>query len=245
MDNALMIGLSRQLTLRREMDITANNIANANTPGFHVESLLLRNEAAPTATSQDGPDDLQYVDAWGVGRDFRMGTLEFTGRPFDVALEGDGFFQVETANGDALYTRDGRFRIDNNGQLAASDGALVLDDLGLPIAVDPALGTVMISEDGALVQNNTEIARLGVYRFENLGALEKTGSGRYAASEEAPADIAVEFQIRQGYVESSNVQPILELTRMIETMRAYESVSRFISQGEELSRKAIERLGRV
>lgn len=245
MENALMIGLSRQLTLRREMDITANNIANANTPGFHVESLLLRSEAAPTATSQDGPGDLQYVDAWGIGRDFREGTLEFTGRQLDVALEGDGFFQVEAANGDALYTRDGRFTIDGEGRLAASDGALVLDDLGAPILIDPAQGPVMISEDGALVQNNAEIARLAIYTFENLGALSKTGSGRYAASEDAPADLAADFQLRQGYVESSNVQPILELTRMIETMRAYESVSRFISQGEELSRKAIERLGRV
>lgn len=245
MDNALMIGLSRQLTLRREMDIVANNIANASTPGFHVENLLLRNQAAPTAEARDGPQDLQYVDAWGVGRDFSQGSLDFTGRPLDVALEGDGFFQIEGADGEALYTRDGRFRVDNEGRLAASDGALVLDDLGAPILIDPAQGAAMITEDGAVVQNNAEVARLGIYRFENLAALEKSGSSRYAASEDNPAEIATEIAIRQGYVETSNVQPILELTRMIETMRAYSSVSRFLSQGEELSRKAIERLGRV
>lgn len=245
MDNALMIGLSRQLTLRREMDIIANNIANANTPGFHVESQLLRAQAAPTAEAQDGPNDLQYVDTWGIGRDFREGTLEFTGRPLDVALEGDAFFQVEAPNGDALYTRDGRFRVDNEGRLAASDGSLVLDDLGAPILIDPNHGSVMITETGALMQNNAEIGRLGIYRFEDRAQLEKTDSGRYAATGDNPAEIATDFAIRQGYVESSNVQPILELTRMIETMRAYESVSRFISQGEELSRKAIERLGRV
>jgi flagellar basal-body rod protein FlgF len=245
MENALMIGLSRQLTLRREMDITANNIANANTPGFHVESQLLRSRPAPTATSQDGPADLQYVDAWGIGRDFRAGTLDFSGRALDVALEGDGFFQVEGPDGQALYTRDGRFNVDGEGRLAAADGALVLDETGLPILIDPAQGDVMITEDGAMVQNDAEIGRLAVYQFEDRGALTKTGSGRYAATEDAPADIATDFQIRQGYVESSNVQPILELTRMIETMRAYESVSRFISQSEELSRKALERLGRV
>ncbi|WP_421791090.1 flagellar hook-basal body complex protein [Hyphobacterium sp.] len=245
MDNALMIGLSRQLTLRREMDIVANNIANASTPGFHVESLLMRAEPAPTAEAQDGPSDLQYVDAYGVGRDFSEGSLDFTGRSLDVALEGDGFFQVEAANGDALYTRDGRFRIDNEGRLAASDGALVLDDLGAPILIDPAQGQVRITEDGALVQNNAEIARLGVYRFENLAALQKSGASRYTTMEDNPAEIATEIAFRQGYVETSNVQPILELTRMIETMRAYSSVSRFLSQGEELSRKAIERLGRV
>lgn len=244
MDNALMIGLSRQLTLRREMDITANNIANANTPGFHVESLLLRSQDAPTAQSQDGPQDLQYVDAWGIGRDFREGTLDFTGRPLDVALEGNGFFQVEGRNGEALYTRDGRFRIDQEGRLSAADGAPVLDDLGAPILIDANQGEVMITEDGSLVQNNAQIARLGVYVFEDRAALEKSGNGRYLAGD-AQADIATEYAVRQGYVETSNVQPILELTRMIETMRAYESVSRFLSQGEELSRKAIERLGRA
>jgi flagellar basal-body rod protein FlgF len=244
MDNALMIGLSRQLTLRREMEITANNIANANTPGFHVESLLMRSEEADTASSQDGPRALQYVDAWGIGRDFREGSLDFTGRTLDVALEGDGFFQIEGDDGEALYTRDGRFRLDGEGRLTVADGAPVLDDLGAPILIDGAQGEIMITEDGALVQNNAEIARLAVYRFEDRSLLEKTGNGRYTAGE-AQADIAADAVIRQGYVESSNVQPILELTRMIETMRAYESVSRFLSQGEELSRKAIERLGRA
>ncbi|WP_421787299.1 flagellar basal-body rod protein FlgF [Hyphobacterium sp.] len=244
MDNALMIGLSRQLTLRREMEITANNIANANTPGFHVETLLMRSQNADTARAQDGPQQLQYVDAWGVGRDFREGPLDFTGRPLDVALEGDGFFQIEGADGEALYTRDGRFRLDSEGRLSSADGAPVLDDLGAPILIEAALGEVMITEDGALVQNNAEIARLGVYRFDDLALLEKSGNGRYAAGE-AQADIAADATVRQGYVETSNVQPILELTRMIETMRAYESVSRFLSQGEEANRKAIERLGRA
>ncbi|MEE2567053.1 flagellar hook-basal body complex protein [Hyphobacterium marinum] len=244
MDNALMIGLSRQLTLRRAMDVTANNIANANTPGFKVESLLLQNQPARRAESQDGPRDLQFVENWGVARDFGQGRLEYTGRPLDLAFEGEGFFAVETEGGDLRYTRDGRFRLDQEGRLAATDGSLVLDEGGAPILLEPGGGHITV-QGGAILQDGNEVARLGAYTFENLGALEKTGDGRYRAPEGVDADLAEEININQGYVESSNVQQVLELTRMMETMRAYQSVSRFIQQGEELDRKAIERLGRV
>tara|TARA_R110002073_G_scaffold117697_9_gene256356 strand:+ start:737 stop:1471 length:735 start_codon:yes stop_codon:yes gene_type:complete len=244
MDNALMIGLSRQLTLRRAMDVTANNIANANTPGFKVESLLLRNQPVNRAETQDGPNQLQFVENWGVGRDFGQGRMDYTGRPLDLAFEGEGFFAVETANGDLRYTRDGRFRLDQEGRLAAVDGALVLDESGAPILLEPGGGDITV-QGGALVQNGAEIARLGAYTFEDLGALQKTGDGRYTAPDDIDADIATEVNIHQGYVETSNVQQVMELTRMMETMRAYQSVSRFIQQGEELDRKAIERLGKV
>lgn len=244
MENALMIGLSRQLTLRRAMDVTANNIANANTPGFKVESLLLQNQPANRAQAQDGPRQLQFVENWGVARDFRQGQLEYTGRPLDLAFEGEGFFAVETANGDLRYTRDGRFRLDQEGRLAATDGSLVLDETGMPILLEPGGGPITV-QGGAMIQDGNEVARIGAYTFEDLGALQKTGDGRYLAPEGVDADIAETININQGYVETSNVQQVLELTRMMETMRAYQSVSRFIQQGEELDRKAIERLGKV
>ena len=114
MDNAIMIGLTRQMTLRRDMDVIANNIANANTAGFKVESLLLENQPARTAEHADGPAELQYVNTWGMGRDFSQGEMEFTGRQFDLAVEGEGFFAVD-ANGTEQYTRDGRFRTETVG----------------------------------------------------------------------------------------------------------------------------------
>jgi flagellar basal-body rod protein FlgF len=244
MENALMIGLSRQLTLRRAMDVTANNIANANTPGFKVESLLLQPQAAQRAHAEDGPNRLLYVENWGVGRDFGQGQMEYTGRPLDLAFEGEGFFAVETASGDLRYTRDGRFRLDQEGRLAATDGALVLDDVGSPINLDPGAGDISV-QGGVMLQGGREVARLGAYVFDDLGALQKTGDGRYQAPDDIDANIADEMNIHQGYIETSNVQQVMELTRMMETMRAYQSVSRFIQQGEELNRKAIERLGKV
>ena len=244
MENALMIGLSRQLTLRRAMDVTANNIANANTPGFKVESLLLRDQPAQRAESQDGPSQLRYVENWGIGRDFGQGQMEYTGRPLDLAFDGEGFFAVETEGGSLRYTRDGRFRMDQEGRLATTDGSLVLDESGSPILLQPGGGNITV-QGGAMLQDGREVARIGAYTFEDLGALEKTGDGRYLAPDGVDADISTEINIQQGYVETSNVQQVLELTRMMATMRAYQSVSRFIQQGEELNRKAIERLGKV
>lgn len=244
MENAFMIGLSRQLTLRRQMDVLANNIANANTPGFQAEMLLLEANPASRARSGDGPQRLQYVEDWGVGRDFRPGEMEFTGRPLDTAIEGDGFFAVETENGDLRYTRDGRFQTNAEGLLVSTSGAPVLDDGGAPILIDIAQGPVEIRSTGAIIQNGNEIARLGIYSFEDRGALQKLGNGLYAAPDGMQADLSL-ATVRQGYFEQSNTQPIVELTRMIETMRAYESVSKVLSQGEDLSRRAIERLGRV
>ncbi|MCW5724097.1 MAG: flagellar basal-body rod protein FlgF [Maricaulaceae bacterium] len=245
MDNALMIGLSRQMTLRRAMDVVANNIANASTAGFKAETLLLEGAAAPRAAAEDGPSRLMYVADWGMGRDFGQGALEHTGRAFDLALEGEGFFALQTADGDTRYTRDGRFRLDSEGRLAAPDGALVLGEGGAPLLMEAGGEPVRISGDGILTQGEAEIGRVAVFRFDAPGALEKTGESRYRAPEGAEALAVAEPQVLQGFVERSNVQPILELTRMMEVMRAYESVSRFINQTEELNRKAIERLGRV
>lgn len=249
MDNAMMIGLSRQMTLRRSMDVVANNIANANTAGFKVESLLLENRAAPTAQHTDGPSDVQFVNTWGMARDFRQGELAFTGREFDLSIEGEGFFAVEV-NGTEQYTRDGRFRLDGNGQLVAADGAPVLDaDTRGPILIDAALGNIEIVNGGALVQNGQQIGRVGVFEIENRAEMSKQGNGRYTippVEDLADEPLAMlDPTVRQGFVEQSNVQSILELTDMMSVMRSYQSVSKFLEQAEDLSKRAIERLGRI
>ncbi|WP_417470045.1 flagellar hook-basal body complex protein [Maricaulis sp.] len=249
MDNALMIGLSRQMALRQAMDVVANNIANANTAGFKVESLLVENIAAPTAEQADGPTDLQYVDVWGMGRDFRQGALQATGRTFDVAIEGEGFFAVEV-NGAEQYSRDGRFHLDNNGQLAAHDGAPVLDAASRsPIMLNPSATSTTITEGGAIMQDGVEVARLGVFEVANLAGLSKQGSGRYVQTDNADGrntpEAAFAPTVRQGFVEASNVQPVVEMTDMMTVMRSYQSVSKFIEQTEDINRRAIERLGKV
>lgn len=249
MDNAIMIGLTRQMTLRRDMDVIANNIANANTAGFKVESLLLENQPARTAEHADGPAELQYVNAWGMGRDFGQGELEFTGRQFDLAIEGDGFFAVD-AGGAEQYTRDGRFHMDAQGQLVAADGSPVLDaDTRGPIMLDPNADETVVVEGGVIMQDGQQVGRIGVFEMPNRAAMSKEGNGRYTIPDTGNPDdepqAAFDPAVRQGYVERSNVQSIVELTDMMSIMRTYQSVSKFLNDAEDLNKRAIERLGRV
>ncbi len=246
MDNAMMIGLSRQMTLRQSMDIVANNIANANTAGFKVESLLLEHSPAPTAEHQDGPGEVNFVDVWGMGRDFGQGNMERTGRVFDLAIEGEGFFAVETPDGEQ-YTRDGRFRLDDFGQLVAADGSPVLDaNTRAPIVLDPNAGDLQIRDGGAIFEDGVDVGRIGVFEFENLAELSKQGNGRYTLDNDFDLPLAAfEPVVHQGYVEASNVQTVVELTDMMTIMRAYESVTKFIQDTQDLNRRALERLGKV
>jgi flagellar basal-body rod protein FlgF len=248
MDNTIMIGLSRQISLRRSMDVVANNIANANTAGFKVESVLLESAPARVAEHADGPSELQFVNMSGMGRDFSQGQLDYSGRPLDLAIDGDGFFAVEI-DGEEQYTRDGRFRLDAQGQLVTGDGSAVLSaGARAPIVLDPS-ADITIQDGGAIMQNGEEVARIGVFEIANMGDLSKRGEGRYVFDNPAPD--AVEPQamltpvVQQGYVEASNVQSIREMTNMMSVMRSYQSVAKFINQVEDLNKRAIERLGRV
>jgi len=244
MDNAMMIGLSRQMILRRSMDIAANNIANVETPGFKAEQLLLEAVQPSDAETADGASGISYVQDWGVMRDFRDGALTQTGRPLDVAIEGEGFFTVQGEDG-PLYSRDGRFAVDGGGRLVTADGRAVLDEGGGEIALDVFGSEPVIRKDGAVTVDGAEIARLGVVRFETLTELEKVGDGRYRAPEDA-APQAVEIPtLRQGFVEGSNVNSVMELTNLIEISRAYGSVTRMIEDASQLHRDAIRRLGDV
>ncbi|MGJ3230305.1 MAG: flagellar basal-body rod protein FlgF [Oceanicaulis sp.] len=243
MDNAMLVGLSRQLTLRRAMDVAANNIANAQTNGFKAERVMLEHDLTSRARHVDGPDRVAFVDEWAMGRDFQQGALERTGRPLDLALQGEGFFMLETPAGER-FTRDGRFTVNPDGELTAADGARVLDDFGQPVRVDPNAGPVTISDDGVISQAGLPGQRIGTVRFEQLGLLEKVGDNRFAAPDDAERVFEAMPQVLQGHVEASNVRPIAEITRMMEVSRSYASVTKMIRDTDELSRKAIERLGR-
>lgn len=249
MDNTIMIGLSRQISLRRSMDVVANNIANANTAGFKVESVLLESAPARIAEHSDGPSELQFVNMWGMGRDFSQGELEYSGRSLDLAIEGEGLFAVEV-DGEEQYTRDGRFRLDNQGQLVTGNGVAVLSAGGrTPIILDASGSEIEIQDNGTIVQNGQEVGRIGVFEIANLSELSKRGDGRYALDSRNPDAIEPEEvlnpTLRQGYIEASNVESIRELTSMMSIMRSYQSVAKFINQVEDLNKRAIERLGRV
>ena len=249
MDNTLFVGLSRQMTLRRQLDIAANNIANADTAGFKVESLMLQTD--PTAGGLGGKrgsmSPVKFVLDNGIARDFRQGGLEQTSNTYDLALDGDGFFNIQTANG-PRYTRDGRFTVDNQNRLVTKAGDPVTDAGGSTITLDPTASPPSISKDGVVSQTDShgavsQVGRLSAVRFANRSQLQKTGDNLYTTPE-TPLP-AKDVGIRQGMVERSNVQPIVEISNLIEVTRTYEQVSNFISSTSDLSKSAIERLGRA
>ena len=244
MENALMVGLTRQMVLREKMNVTANNIANMSTAGFKVEKILLQRFDKTRARQMDGPHAVNFVQGGTLVRDFRTGQIEHTGRALDLALPGRGFFAVETGAG-VRYTRDGRFSIDSNGTLSTADGKPVLDDNGKPIVLDTTDETPVITKSGAVMVGGQEIARLKVADFASLSRLRKTGEGRFEAPPDA-AELSVQNpDIMQGALERSNVVPVMEINRMIEITRSYQSISNMLNQEQNLSRRTIERLGSV
>lgn len=244
MENALYIGLSRQMILRREMEIIANNIANMDTNGFKVESMIQKTDPSEPAVTLGGPRPVKFVAPDGVARDFGQGVLTRTSGELDMAIEGKGFFQVQTPQG-PRFTRDGRFTTDTTGRLVTQGGHAVLDASGGEIIINPEKGQVAVAADGSMSQGNEAVGKVGVYTFTNPGALEKAGDNLFRNGSNLAANPATESKLRQGFLEGSNVRPVLEITRMVEVSRAYESTTKMMESEAELSRRSVERLGRV
>jgi flagellar basal-body rod protein FlgF len=252
MDNAIYVGLSRQMTLQRALDVTANNLANVDTAGFKVEHLSVMTDpvSAPGPSFALGREPIKYVLDNGSTRDFAQGSTEQTGGTFDLAIEGAGFFSVQTPDG-VRYTRDGRFGTDANNQIVDQKGEPVLGQGGSPITVDPTLGEPVIGRDGSVSQAGkngsvNKVGRIGVTRFADKSALTKTGDNQFAdANGTAGATPANDAVVRQGYVEKSNVNAVAEVTNLIEIQRAYERVQNIIVDTQSLSSKAIDGLGKL
>ncbi|MEL7488982.1 MAG: flagellar hook-basal body protein, partial [Pseudomonadota bacterium] len=243
MENAIAAGLSRQIVLTRALEATANNIANQTTAGFKAERVAFREFLAnipggsETALADD-PDVSLVIDPDSY-TDFSAGGLEPTYGDLDFAIDGDGFFAVETGDG-ARYSRDGRFSLNVFGELVTRDGARVLDAGGAPILLDQQAGPPLLTPEGELQQNGAPIARLGVFTFDDPRSLQKIGDNLFT-SEEEPSG-APFARLRQGFVETSNVVAISAVTDMIEIMRAYEQAARVIETADETARNAISTL---
>lgn len=247
MENAGYIAISRQIALRRELDIVANNIANADTTGFHMEALLVETEEGLTARNDGIRGPARFVLDSGVGRDFSQGSLRQTGRTLDIAIQGEGAFFVigDDEGGPDRYTRAGNFSLDATGRLVTADGDPVLDAGGAPVVIDPSQGELAIAEDGTLSQGDENVGQLGVVRFDVLSVLSKDGDGLYRNTSNLDPVAAPDARLHQGMLESSNVDTLVEITNMIEIQRAYERMARIVEQAHDLSKRAVERLGQV
>ncbi|MBV9511108.1 MAG: flagellar basal-body rod protein FlgF [Caulobacteraceae bacterium] len=250
MDNALYVGLSKQMILRRELDIAANNMANVDTTGFKAELLITHDDPIDLPAAPRGSSPVQYALDTGVARDFSQGPLQPTGAPLDMAIDGRGFFQVSTAAG-MRYTRDGRFATDAQGQLITQQGDPVLDVSGSPITLNAQGGPPNVGRDGTITQSvpgsptPAVVGRIGVVTFDDLSALSKQGDGLYANTTNVQPTPTSSASIQGGMLEGSNVQPILQVTDLIRISRAYEAMTNLVGDSSDLSSRAIQRLGAV
>jgi flagellar basal-body rod protein FlgF len=221
MDNSIYTTLSSQIALNDELSITANNMANANTTGFKKDVQIMSSYTARDKISNlKMPNDIASIS------DFTSGSLNQTGRPLDVAINGEGFFMIETPNGN-FYTRNGRFLINNEGTLVDQQGNYVLSGDGGQITVPLQNEYVFINKGGNMYISENLIGNIGVFNFSNLKLLRKAGNGYFKTTLEAvPSDKA---QVLQGFLEESNTSPIIETTKLIDLQKKFSMSSNLIT----------------
>jgi flagellar basal-body rod protein FlgF len=252
MENALLVGLSRQMVLERQMDVVANNVANVNTNGYKADKSLFA-EYLKSGAHEDnfvGNDRrVSYVLDSGTFKDFSQGPTEQTKNPLDVAIDGGGFLAVQTPAGER-YTRDGGLQINNQGQLVTAGGNPVLGNSG-PIVFQPTDHDVSIAPDGTVTVlegiNRIDSVRgkLRLVSFAKAQALLKDGSNLYSAGAGTAAQPDTASKVRQGFVEKSNVNSVTEMSRMIEVTRTYTQIATLLQQQSDLHKSAIQQLADV
>lgn len=243
MNNAQLVGLSRQVVLRRQLDMVANNLANLNTNGFKAQTLLMKetDEGAASANSFLRPDrPVNFVIDDANVYDLTPGRIEQTGDQLDLALQGDAWFSVDTPQGER-FTRNGSFALNQNGELVNRDGHTVLMDGGV-LAFEPSETKITVASDGTVSTSAGIKGKLKLSRFEKPGDVTKVGETLFSGNNPQPATFP---RLVQGSVERSNVRSVVEMSRMISITRAYEQVSNFLSATDQLSGDAINALGQV
>ncbi|PRY24393.1 flagellar basal-body rod protein FlgF [Aliiruegeria haliotis] len=224
------VTLSRQSGLMQEMRAIANNIANQSTSGFRREGIVFSEYIRQTPAAS-GSVSMAAANTRVI--DLTQGQLEQTGGSLDVAIEGEGFFLLQSANGE-LLTRSGVFLPGDTGDLMTPGGNMVLDEGGAPIFIPPDARSISIATDGTISADGRPVARLGVVRPTDPLQLQRgEGTTFHSPSGVEPVEDAV---VMQGFVEASNIDPVLEITRMIEVQRAYELGQAFSErEGKRLS----------
>jgi flagellar basal-body rod protein FlgF len=235
MSNPIYALLSSQATLRQQVDILANNVANLSTAGFKREGLVF----STLVERLDVPGrTLSLAELRSTYTDLEAGALQRTGNDLDLAINGHGFFAVETPAG-ARYTRDGRFSMNAFGELVTVSGHRVLDEGGAPIVLPLEIAAVGVSSDGTLSgHDGRPLAILGLHQL--AGRLGREADGLFAADSATPA---LQAEVVQGFLEASNVSPIRELTGLIEAQRAYERGRAALDTEHERLRRTIDKLG--
>lgn len=243
MNNGLYTSFMGMRARQRTLDAQANNIANAMTTGYKAERL----KYSTIEANEKGESSRQNLVAAAVtsgAADFSAGSINQTGRNLDIAIEGDGFFQIQTPRG-PRYTRAGNFTMDSAGQLVTKNGDLVIGARG-PITV-PKGGELSIGTDGSLSVNGNVFNKLKIVSFENpAAALEKEGNSLFAQTGEEAGKDSVRSIVHQGALESSNINSITEMVSMMNNSREFESMQKSITLiMNDLGRKIAGEIGKM
>lgn len=235
MENTLYIVLSRQLATTRQMDLIANNLANADTSGFKGEQMMF---SEYVTRAVDG-GRISFVHDRALARDLREGQLKSTGAPLDVAIQGKGWFVVDTPAGDR-YTRNGNFKIDRDGKLTTSSGEAVMGAGGAPIVFGRDDRSIVILDDGTVRADGNARGKLRIVSFENEHELRNAGTNLFTTG--AAAQDVAQPKVLQGMIETSNVQPVVEMTQMITALRTFQGAQQMIENEHDRQRAVIDKL---
>lgn len=238
MQSGLYVALSGQVALERRLQTIATNVANMTTPGYRADGVRFEAQMAKTGDS--------LVAFAGNGTDFisrQTGEISKTGNPLDVAVQGDAWLAVKAPVG-VVYTRDGRMTISESGELTTMNGYSVLDAGGAPILLEATAGPPEISRDGVITQNNAQVGALGLYAIDDDAKLTRYNNS--GVIPDKPATAVLDFTangVAQGFVEGSNVNPIMEMAKLITLTRAFDGVTSATEKTEASLTDAIKTLG--
>jgi len=241
MDITASIVASRLSAAQRALDVTAGNLANADTPGYRAARVQFTDwlSRQTSTTAPPGGNPIAYVQDRATWREQQQGPISHTGNPLDLALANDGYFTVTTPAGPRL-TRDGHFGLKPDGTLADLAGNALLDIGGQPIQLSPADTTITIAGDGTVSSQNGQLGRIGVVQPADPLRLTPEGGTLYRA--DTPTSQVAAPGIVQGAVEDSNVQPVLEVTRMMDGLRQFQFVTSLMQMENDRQQAAIDKL---
>lgn len=246
MGNTTYVSLSLATSLQRSLDAAAHNLANASTAGFKAMYPLFESvDAEKTGT---GDEAVSFVQDRGQYLDLAQGSITPTGNPLDLAITGEGWFAYEGPEGQPAYGRDGRLVLAADGRLTTAAGKAIMDAGGAPLVLPTDAGlNFAIAPDGTVTdQGGDVLGRVGLFQISQADQMMPVGGGLYVLPPEAdPAVEATASVVSQGYVELSNVQAVVEMTRLMDIQQAYARAVKLMDEENDLTKQALQRLART
>jgi len=235
------VATSRLIAQQHALDVTASNLANISTPGYKAEHVQFSDwlSRQPGVAAPPGGEVIAYTQDRATWRDPQTGALNPTGNPLDLAINGDGYFTVDTAQGPRL-TRAGRFTLSTDGTITDAAGNQLLDSSGRPIQLSTTDTRITIAADGTLRSETRQVARIGIVHPQDPALMQAEGNLLFRA--DTPTQPVPRPGIVQGSLESSNVEPVLETTRMMRDLREFQFVSQLVQTEADRQQTAIDRL---